>query len=274
MKKNVTKILWGTFLVVIGLLWICTSTGLIESRTFSGLLFAFILVLIGVSIIFKEPRQEKKDSKSANNSGYTSRKPKSAGFSKEDSYEDSFKQTDYETGYQHNSYESDFGQSSNENGFSHNSAESDYDQSNQSTSGQNSDEKEFGYNGYETEKEPEYGFRQSMKRITGKEHYSSILSSQTVIFTEEFMGAEILALAGVIELDLRNAVITRDIVVDVSCIMGGITIVLPSNVMVSISCTPIMGGVESKIDGNYNKKDSKVTVYIRGTCFMGGIEIR
>jgi hypothetical protein len=262
MKKDVTKILWGTFLVIMGLLWICTSTGLIESRTFSGLLFAFILVLIGVSIMLKSANQGKEEGDSR--SDFSSNENESGSFSKEDG----FKQDDYEDGHQQN-YNNDFGHTDHEDGHQQNRYESEFKQ--------NGNEDGSSRTGFEYEsgqRNAENSFRQSMKKNTGKEHYSSILSSQKIIFTEEFTGAELLALAGGIELDLRSAVIVRDIVIDVNCIMGGITIFLPSNVMVSISCTPVMGGVESKIDGNYNKKDSNVTVYIRGTCLMGGIEIR
>jgi hypothetical protein len=273
MKKDVTKILWGTFLVVMGLLWICTSTGLIESRTFSGLLFASILVLIGVSIMLKNANQEKADGDStAGNTGYSSKENESGSFSKEDSYEGDFRQSGYEDGFSQTNYEYDAGQSNKEDSFSHNGYEKDFSQ--------DSYKNESSYNSYiygkgkDNNFKQDEEFRQTINKVAGKEHYSSILSSQNVIFTEEFTGAELMVLAGGIELDLRNAVITRDIVIDVSCIMGGITIFLPSNVMVSVSCTPIMGGVESKIDGSYNKKDSNVTVYIRGTCFMGGIEIR
>lgn len=273
MKKDVTKILWGTFLVVMGLLWICTSTGLIESRTFSGLLFASILVLIGVSILFKNANQEKTDGEgTAGNTGYSSKENESGSFSKEDSYEGEFRQSGYEGGFSQTNYEHEAEQGNKEDSFSRDGYEKDINQDGYKN--------ETGYRSYDygngktNNLKQDEEFRQTINKVAGKEHYSSILSSQNIIFTEEFTGAELIVLAGGIELDLRNAVITRDIVIDVSCIMGGITIFLPSNVIVSVSCTPIMGGVESKIDGNYNKKDSNVTVYIRGTCFMGGIEIR
>ncbi|SHO54072.1 LiaF domain-containing protein [Anaerocolumna xylanovorans] len=114
----------------------------------------------------------------------------------------------------------------------------------------------------------------SSRTGSGKKNYTSILSSHNVQCTEEFTGGEITAILGGIELDLRNAVITRDIVIDVICIMGSIDIFLPSGVQVSVSCVPIMGGVESRINGSANRKESIFTVYIRGTCLMGGIEIR
>ncbi len=109
---------------------------------------------------------------------------------------------------------------------------------------------------------------------TGKKNYTGILASNKIQCTDEFTGAELTVVAGGIELDLRNAIITRDIVIDVNCFLGGIDIFLPYSVEVSVSCVPIMGGVESKINGTFSRRENKATVYIRGTCFMGGIEIR
>lgn len=120
----------------------------------------------------------------------------------------------------------------------------------------------------------EYENMKSAESSPGRENYTSIFSSHNIQCTEEFTGAEITAVAGSVELDLRNAVISRDIVIDVNCFMGGIDIFLPSGVEVSVSCVPIMGGVESKINGTSNRKENKATVYIRGTCIMAGIEIR
>lgn len=217
MKNNMSKIIWGTFLLGMGLMWICASLGLLRDGAFSGLLFSFILILVGISILFKG--------------------------SKEDKEKEREKQIFQEEGT--------FG----EEGEAYREASEDKD-----------------YNGYDSSKgdwEESPG-----RKNSGKEHYTSILSSQNIRCTEEFTGAEITSIAGGLELDLRNAVISRDIVIDVNCFLGGITIFLPSGVTVSVSCTPIMGGVESKIDGSLGRKENKATVYIRGICFMGGIEIR
>lgn len=217
MKNNVSKITLGIFLFGLGLMWLGTNLGLIDGDAFSGILFSFILILVGVRIIFRGNHEEREDRHRVKNA-------------------------EQATGKQAHSAQ------------------------NQNINRASSEDRDYNSN--------DTMYKSSEKRSAGKEHYTAILSSQNIRYTEEFTGAEIIALAGGVELDLRNAEIPRDIVIDVNCFMGGITIFLPSGVKVSVSCTPIMGGVESRIDGTFSKREQNVTVYIRGTCFMGGIEIK
>ena len=107
----------------------------------------------------------------------------------------------------------------------------------------------------------------------GNNNFTSLFSSNSVQFVDEpFTGAVITSILGTIRLDLRNAIIEKDVVVDITCILGGIDIFVPGNVKVIVSCLPIMGGVESKIRSTVG--EDSITVYIRGTCILGGVEIK
>ena len=111
-----------------------------------------------------------------------------------------------------------------------------------------------------------------LNKQNGKEYYSTF-GGQTIDFSnEEFEGCELNAVFGGIKCDLRDAKIDKDIVVNASAIFGGITILVPNNVKVKVTSTPIFGGVSD--ERRKKNKDSKVTLYINATCMFGGIELK
>lgn len=254
MKNTTSKFVWGVFFLGFGLMWIGSNLGILREGAFKGLLISFILILFGVVVILKgrigngnDTIEDKSDRDHSEE--YSDRKEPGGDYSREARWEEGFtEETSYNSGRN--------GNTESKRGYA---GERNYD-----------GEKSYaGERSYDGEKSYAGG-----KSYTGKKNYTSILSSHNVQCTEEFTGAEVTAILGGVELDLRNAVITRDIVIDVNCIMGAIDIFLPTGVKVSISCVPIMGGVESRINGSANRKESMFTVYIRGTCLMGGIEIK
>ena len=89
---------------------------------------------------------------------------------------------------------------------------------------------------------------------------------------EEFHGAELNAVFGGVECDLRNAVIEKDCVIKATAIFGGIDIFLPSNVNVEISSNSLFGGVSDK--KKQNKEENTVTVYIQGCAVFGGVDVK
>ncbi|BCJ96462.1 hypothetical protein acsn021_40310 [Anaerocolumna cellulosilytica] len=108
-----------------------------------------------------------------------------------------------------------------------------------------------------------------------RNQYNAVLNGRVVqIMEEEFTGCTVTAIMGNLQLDLRNAIIREDVVVDVTCLLGGLDIFVPANAKVSVSCTPILGGVENRVSLSGRGMRDTVTIYIRGTCVLGGIEIR
>lgn len=88
---------------------------------------------------------------------------------------------------------------------------------------------------------------------------------------ERFEGAELTAVFGGVDCDLRGALIEKDCVIKFSAIFGGIDIRMPDDVNVKVDSNSIFGGVSNKI--KYNK-ESAVTVYLSGTCMFGGVDIK
>lgn len=89
---------------------------------------------------------------------------------------------------------------------------------------------------------------------------------------QEFSGANLSAIFGGIDYDLRGAVITKDCVIKVKSIFGGIDIIMPENVSVKVSSTSLFGGIGNKKHGGIKEKTA--TVYVEGLCLFGGVEIK
>jgi len=96
-------------------------------------------------------------------------------------------------------------------------------------------------------------------------------AGQKVVKDEEFKGANLDAVFGGIQLDLRSATLNEETIIKASSIFGGITIIVPKDVNVKVKSTPIFGGVSNK---NLNRKENTKTIYIDAFCMFGGVDIR
>ncbi len=120
-------------------------------------------------------------------------------------------------------------------------------------------------------------FENRTRHIKEKNNKTSNLnatfSSQKLNYdNEEFKGCNIDAVFGGVDIDLRNAKINKDVIINATSIFGGIDIHVPSDVKVKISSNAIFGGCENKTKNK--NKDGEYTIYINATCLFGGVEIR
>lgn len=90
------------------------------------------------------------------------------------------------------------------------------------------------------------------------------------VTSQKFRGGDITAIFGGCALDMRNASIENEAVIDVFAFMGGITIKVPTDWTVVMHGTPILGGFEEKTMRQAGPKRLIVTGY----AIMGGIEVR
>ncbi|MBO5702594.1 MAG: hypothetical protein J6S71_09155 [Clostridia bacterium] len=89
-----------------------------------------------------------------------------------------------------------------------------------------------------------------------------------------FRGAEINAIFGGVDYDLRGAVIEPDSAIKVSAIFGGVDIIVPEGVKVRVKSTAVFGGVSNKTR-RYDKDDENVvTLYVSGLALFGGVDIK
>lgn len=138
---------------------------------------------------------------------------------------------------------------------------------------------EFTYSGATKENEveaDEVKFENTYsKNNGGYVNANAILGGKDIrVDNECFTGADINVIMGAVELNLRNAIITEDVSINVTAIMGGVDIYVPANVrIVTDGCTTIMGGIDVNTNyANFHGVDTP-RVFITGTCIMGGIDI-
>ncbi len=103
-----------------------------------------------------------------------------------------------------------------------------------------------------------------------KNAFATFSSCKMNCENEVFEGAELNAVFGSVDCDLRNAIIEKDCAIKISAIFGGINIFVPENVNVKVNSTSIFGGVSNKTSAH---KDAP-TIYINGGCMFGGVEIK
>lgn len=117
--------------------------------------------------------------------------------------------------------------------------------------------------------------KDEMKKINNNndDEYCATFGGQNIDFSnEEFKGCNITAVFGGIELNLKDSIIKEDVIINTSSIFGGIDIIVPENVKVKVTSTPIFGGVSNKRKNS--KNDKAKTIYINATCIFGGVEIK
>ena len=89
---------------------------------------------------------------------------------------------------------------------------------------------------------------------------------------QKFEGADVHTSFGFISLDLRNADILDGAVIDIECSFGGMEIRVDRNICVKSAVETSFAGVESQC--NLQPNDGVKTLYIKGECSFGGIEIK
>lgn len=219
--------------LAIGVLLLLSRQDVISWRMFGPLCFAAILVLAGVSIMFRKDNYHEHNHSSDN---YTSYQQGSTTYSN-DRTSDNTTTNDTET----NQYSGAAG--GNYNG-----------------SGQNSNTSGQGY-----------------QRSYGNGHCActAVLSGKDLRFdNQEFNGAVLSAVLGGIELDLRNAIVRENVVIDVKAVLGGVDIFVPSYARVVIDSTPILGGVDDRTIQPMNADASTPTIFINATCVLAGIDVK
>ena len=111
----------------------------------------------------------------------------------------------------------------------------------------------------------------------GQNRFSSVAILSGVVRrnnTQTFEGADLTAIMGGCEIDLRQASMApgTEAVVDVFAFWGGIDLKVPEDWLVVVRAVPIMGGVEDKT--HTPASPAARTLVIRGIIIMGGVTIK
>ena len=105
-----------------------------------------------------------------------------------------------------------------------------------------------------------------------KNGFASFSATKLNYAGEEFNGAELNAVFGGIDCDLRGAVITGDCVINATAIFGGIDIFVPENINVQLNSNSLFGGVGDKRP--YKTSNNQFTLYVNATGLFGGVDVK
>lgn len=89
-----------------------------------------------------------------------------------------------------------------------------------------------------------------------------------------FRGAEINAIFGGVDYDLRGAIVEPDAAIKVSAVFGGVEIIVPEGVRVRVKSSALFGGVSDKSKKYDRDAENVVTLYVSAFALFGGIDIK
>ena len=103
--------------------------------------------------------------------------------------------------------------------------------------------------------------------------YIAVFSSHdTKNTSKSFRGGKITAVFGGASIDLREMQLAEDATLEVSAVFGGVEVILPTDLPIKMSSTPVFGGIDNSAS-NPSKVEGKYTLFIKGAAVFGGIEI-
>lgn len=103
-------------------------------------------------------------------------------------------------------------------------------------------------------------------------HRAIFSGCETNYTGKEFFGAELTAVFGGVDCDLRGAIIKNDCYIEVVAAFGGVEIFLPDNVNLEIESTAIFGETENKRPIAHI--ENAPTVFVRSFAVFGGVDIK
>lgn len=97
--------------------------------------------------------------------------------------------------------------------------------------------------------------------------------TETVNNSKNYKGGKATAIFGGVVIDLRDAKIQKEAVLDVFAVCGGIEVKVPREWRVQSHVFPILGGVDSK-SASQKADDTSPVLVITGTVALGGVEVK
>jgi len=114
------------------------------------------------------------------------------------------------------------------------------------------------------------GNKSSDNHITVNSIFTGI---EKQVNSKNFQGSNIFTMFGGTELDLTKAQIDKDGAdIDITVLFGGVTIIVPKDVIIRSEGSALLGGWEEKVDAAPNEKSP--VLRIGGTAIFGGVEIK
>ena len=99
-------------------------------------------------------------------------------------------------------------------------------------------------------------------------------SMNKTILSKNFKGGEINCVLGGAQIDLSQADIQGQAVLEINQVFGGTKLIVPSNWNLKIEIVAVLGGVEDKRTVQSTAVDMNKVLVLKGTAVFGGLEIK
>jgi predicted membrane protein len=133
----------------------------------------------------------------------------------------------------------------------------------------------------ETNTETNYTEDEQFQHASTNNDFDSYIDSTSIfsnikkkVISQNFRGGSFVIIMGGVEINLMNANMQSPAVIDITSLMGGARIIVPSNWQIKNEITAIMGGVEDKRPIQTNFEPNQKILILKGTTIMGGIDIK
>jgi predicted membrane protein len=260
----------------VGILLLLSAQGVLQWYMFGRVLVAFIFIIIGCSIMLRGNQDRRYSDRS--DSQYTNNQNGDQSNYNYDGNPD-YGDAGNKEGYNYDNTYND-GSYSNDNHMNNNFDGNNFDGNN--FDGNSYDGNSYGGPNYDNRNnyQSNYGsnYNSSTSGRTNHDrynHFTGLLSGRTVQFVDEvFTGAVVTSILGSVQLDLRNAIFNGNAAIETTCILGGVDIYVPANVKVVNNCSAILAGVDNDVISPYSPSGELYTLFINGTCILGGIEVK
>lgn len=110
------------------------------------------------------------------------------------------------------------------------------------------------------------------ERVDGENFCATFSGIKNNFKGQEFKGANIDAIFGGVDIDLTEAIINHDQIININSVFGGVDIKVPNGVNIKVKSTPIFGGVSNKVNRSFD--ESFPTIYVNAFCLFGGVDIK
>lgn len=106
------------------------------------------------------------------------------------------------------------------------------------------------------------------------DHVAIFGSIEKNIISKDFRGGDIVCIFSGSEINLTQAEIKQPIVMDITNIFGGTSLIVPPNWEIKSEMVAILGGIEDKRIQHATMPENQNVLILKGTSILGGIEIK
>lgn len=98
--------------------------------------------------------------------------------------------------------------------------------------------------------------------------------TRKTVISKDFKGGEIVTVFGGTEINMMQADINGQVVLDVVTVFGGLKLIVPSHWEVRSNLVTIAGGVDDKRSTPHSTTENPKVLILEGTVILGGVDVK